>query len=227
MKKLKLTKLMAITLAIASIITLNPIGANAEWKQDSTGWWYTEGISWATGWRSINGNWYYFYSNGYMAKNTTIDGYYLDSSGVWNNSVSVQAKVTLSDIDYCNKMADIYTRLQAWDNSFKGIVDKVYSDSSYALSDEFKQNMASKRTEIDSIYNDACSLNPSDTFKAINNSVIGFVKDFDDGMKLYNEGISERDITKLKQADELMKDGSAESYKTIEIINALKSKLNK
>lgn len=45
MKKIKLIKLIASTLAVTSIISLNPIGVNAEWKQDATGWWYTESSS--------------------------------------------------------------------------------------------------------------------------------------------------------------------------------------
>ena len=54
MKKLKLTKVIASTLVVISVLALNPIGANAEWKRDHTGWWYTEGNSWATGWRLID-----------------------------------------------------------------------------------------------------------------------------------------------------------------------------
>ncbi|BCZ45591.1 hypothetical protein psyc5s11_16580 [Clostridium gelidum] len=35
------------------------------------------------GWIYDGGNWYYFYSSGQMAHNTTIDGYYVNSSGAW------------------------------------------------------------------------------------------------------------------------------------------------
>lgn len=83
MKKLKLTKVIASSLIVASVLALNPIGASASWRQDSTGWWYTEGNSWSTGWRQINGSWYYFNSDGYMAHDTTIGGYKLDSNGAW------------------------------------------------------------------------------------------------------------------------------------------------
>lgn len=38
-----------------------------------------------TGWLKINDKWYYFYENGKMAENTTIDGFVIDSTGVWNN----------------------------------------------------------------------------------------------------------------------------------------------
>ncbi|MGL4850565.1 MAG: glucosaminidase domain-containing protein [Clostridium sp.] len=48
------------------------------------GYWYYLGVAGAmeTGWRYINGEWYYLYSSGIMATNTTIDGWYLDFSGV-------------------------------------------------------------------------------------------------------------------------------------------------
>lgn len=83
MQKLKLTKVLASLLVATSLLALNPIGASAEWKQDNNGWWYTEGSSWANGWRKIDGKWYYFNSDGYMAKSTTIDGCALGSDGAW------------------------------------------------------------------------------------------------------------------------------------------------
>lgn len=83
MKKLKLTKLIASTLLAVSVLALNPIGASAEWKEDGTGWWYTEGSSWATGWRQIDSKWYYFDNNGYMAHDTVIGTYKLGSDGAW------------------------------------------------------------------------------------------------------------------------------------------------
>lgn len=65
---------------------INPtIEANAAWKKDSTGWWYTEGNSYAKNtWRLINGNWYYFDNRGYMKTGWLNDRgtwYYLESSG--------------------------------------------------------------------------------------------------------------------------------------------------
>jgi len=46
MKKSKLTKVIASSLVVASVLVLNPIGASAKWKQDFNGWWNTEGNSW-------------------------------------------------------------------------------------------------------------------------------------------------------------------------------------
>ena len=89
-------KLLASILTGLLIVGALPAGASAAWKQDSTGWWYGEGNSYATGWKNINGLWYYFYSGdgkyacsemkGYMAYDTIVDGFYLNSNGVWTNT---------------------------------------------------------------------------------------------------------------------------------------------
>jgi len=86
------------------------------WIQDGKGWWYKEAngsypkSKWmelsynninrwyyfddegymATGWKLINGKWYYLYENtegsatkGAMASNTRINGYYVGGDGAW------------------------------------------------------------------------------------------------------------------------------------------------
>ncbi|GEP66185.1 hypothetical protein CBE01nite_39530 [Clostridium beijerinckii] len=50
-----LNKIIATSLVVTSILTLNKIVANAEWKQDSNGWWNTEGSPWSIGWKEIDG----------------------------------------------------------------------------------------------------------------------------------------------------------------------------
>ncbi|MCS6112289.1 hypothetical protein FDB55_11385 [Clostridium botulinum] len=105
MKNLK--KLLLVLLVFCGLSIINPIQANAAWRQNSTGWWYTDGNSWVTGWKNINNEWYYFdstgymktgwqninkkwyyfYPNGSMAFNRTIDGeHYLDNTGAWDSS---------------------------------------------------------------------------------------------------------------------------------------------
>lgn len=83
----KFKKLITGFITFVALFAITPITAHAEWKSDNKGWWYTEGSSYDTGWKLIDSNWYYFYSDGYMATNTKIDGCYLDSDGVWTNSV--------------------------------------------------------------------------------------------------------------------------------------------
>lgn len=99
-----MTKLKRITAGLIVSVTMlgiAPLAAHAEWRQDSNGWWYSNGASYATKWSKIDGQWYYFDDNGYMktgwvndngnwyyfngdgtmAHDTTIDGNYLNSNG--------------------------------------------------------------------------------------------------------------------------------------------------
>lgn len=63
--------------------TWNSNYANGTWASDSTGWWFTDSSGWypTSQWVKIDGDYYYFKANGYMAVNETIDGCYLDASG--------------------------------------------------------------------------------------------------------------------------------------------------
>ena len=84
MKNLKLKKLVAVALTVMTIVTVFPVGASAAWKQDSHGWWNTEGNSYSKGWRAIGNNWYYFGSDGYMRTGWAKDNgtwYYMQPSG--------------------------------------------------------------------------------------------------------------------------------------------------
>ncbi|OOM16035.1 CAP domain-containing protein [Clostridium saccharobutylicum] len=106
--------------------TLSPIKANAAWMQSGHKWWYSEGDSWAVGWKKVDGKWYYFDEQGYMKTGWLFDGsnwYYLrfsgemitghltlngkgfdfDGSGKWiensdysNNSNSINPKITFN-----------------------------------------------------------------------------------------------------------------------------------
>lgn len=87
-------RILASFVMLITLLAITSVGASAEWKSNTTGWWYTEGNSWATGWRNIDGNWYYFYSDGYMAHDTTIGGYYLNSSGAWTTSIPTATSYT-------------------------------------------------------------------------------------------------------------------------------------
>ncbi|WP_294407023.1 cell wall-binding protein [uncultured Clostridium sp.] len=89
-------KLVVSFIAMLSLIAINPGGANAEWKSNNSGWWYTEGSTWATGWKYIDGNWYYFYSDGYMDHDCLIGNYYLNSNGAWTTDVPSSTSSTSS-----------------------------------------------------------------------------------------------------------------------------------
>ncbi|WP_160683740.1 phage tail protein [Clostridium sp. C2-6-12] len=101
-----LKKLAVVSLIAVSAMGVMPVGASAEWKQDSqnTYYWTEDGVN-ARGWKNIgnewyyfsndgkmqvswvqtNGNWYYLWSNGMMAHDTWVNSaggwYYFDSTG--------------------------------------------------------------------------------------------------------------------------------------------------
>lgn len=91
-------------ISASDIVTINAIpGSSAKWgranngnwiylenNQPGTGWklvngeWYymdSNGVM-QTGWVNYKGNWYYLYSSGQMATNTWVEGYYVNSSGI-------------------------------------------------------------------------------------------------------------------------------------------------
>ncbi|MCR5227030.1 MAG: hypothetical protein K6E27_07450 [Eubacterium sp.] len=53
------------------------------WKSNSTGWWAEDTSGWypVASWQKIDGYWYYFNADGYMASNEWRDGYWLGGSG--------------------------------------------------------------------------------------------------------------------------------------------------
>ncbi len=80
-------KLLASLLTGVLIVGALPVGASAEWRQNSNGqWWYAEGDSWASGWRYIGGGWYHFDANGIMqtgwVKAEDSKWYYMNSDGL-------------------------------------------------------------------------------------------------------------------------------------------------
>lgn len=54
------------------------------WKSNSKGWWVEDKSGWwpSSKWLKIDGDWYYFKGDGYMASNTRIDGYWIGANGV-------------------------------------------------------------------------------------------------------------------------------------------------
>ncbi|SEQ85456.1 Putative cell wall binding repeat-containing protein [Lachnospiraceae bacterium NE2001] len=62
----------------------DPAYSGGHWCCNSVGWWYEDSGWYPTSqWLQINGSWYYFKADGYMATNQWIDGCYLGESGAW------------------------------------------------------------------------------------------------------------------------------------------------
>ena len=58
-----------------------------QWKSNATGWWVEDTSGWypADQWQKIDGIWYYFKPDGYMAANEYYKGYWFNSDGSWDD----------------------------------------------------------------------------------------------------------------------------------------------
>lgn len=86
MKNFKSKKLLTLlTVTLLTGVAISPIKASAAWKQSANGnWSYTEANTSVSGWKSIDGKWYFFDSNAVMKTGWILDGstwYYADPSG--------------------------------------------------------------------------------------------------------------------------------------------------
>ena len=57
------------------------------WKSNSQGWWVQDSLGWypTSSWQKIDGVWYYFKADGYMASNEYYYGYWFNSDGSWDS----------------------------------------------------------------------------------------------------------------------------------------------
>lgn len=93
MKKTFFIRITSTVIMAATIATLSPLKASAEWTQnDDRTWSYKEGNKVAKGWKNISNEWYYFNESGRMKTDWTYDKgnwYYLNNLGImqegWNN----------------------------------------------------------------------------------------------------------------------------------------------
>ena len=57
------------------------------WCSNQTGWWVEDTSGWypSASWQKIDGVWYYFKPDGYMASNEYYNGYWFNSNGSWDD----------------------------------------------------------------------------------------------------------------------------------------------
>ncbi|MBO5609978.1 MAG: hypothetical protein J5929_06405 [Eubacterium sp.] len=56
-----------------------------QWKSNETGWWIEDDSGWypVNEWQRVDGIWYFFKPDGYMASNEYYGGYWFNSDGSW------------------------------------------------------------------------------------------------------------------------------------------------
>ncbi len=64
------------------------------WESNSTGWWIEDSIGWypTDTWQKIDGVWYYFKPDGYMASNEYYGGYWFNGDGSWDETYYIEWK---------------------------------------------------------------------------------------------------------------------------------------
>ncbi|WP_294153629.1 CAP domain-containing protein [uncultured Clostridium sp.] len=140
MKKNKLLKILTVMSTFCVLALANPSIANAEWHKNDTGWWFSEGSSWKTGWSNINNNWYYFNSDGYMKTgwlNDSGNWYYLMPSGEMVSGI-VSINGQYSHFDNSGKWTGYLNNPSYLDTVSENIISK----------EEFTQIVCSKMHEL-------------------------------------------------------------------------------
>lgn len=131
MKRNFIKKTICLGLLSISLLGFSSIGVSAEWKQDSTGWWYAEGNSYATGWRNINNKWYYFNNNGYMVTNNYVGNYFLDNNGVWVQNTNINSNNTtnvsnVNNVNSNNTVNNITNNINNGEINNTNLINNVY-----------------------------------------------------------------------------------------------------
>ena len=59
--------------------------AKGSWRSNDKGWWYEDSTGWypRNTWQKIDGQWYFFKANGYMAASEWYNGYWFGAFGAW------------------------------------------------------------------------------------------------------------------------------------------------
>ena len=100
MKHKFLKQLIVVSVVISTMATLTPIKASAEWiRNDDSKWSYLDGYRYSTGWRMIDGTWYFFDAFGIMRTGwiySNQNWYYVDLSGAMQKGViQIEGKIYL------------------------------------------------------------------------------------------------------------------------------------
>ena len=135
---MKKTRVLLGALALSCLLTVPAYAA--EWKQDSTGWWWQEdnGSYPTSTWKNIGGKYYYFGADGYMLHDTTNpDGYKVGSDGAWieeNKTTTTEVKIKGAQPDENGKFPEL-ARQYIWNR----VVSDAKSQLKYASTAKFPE----------------------------------------------------------------------------------------
>lgn len=136
MKNKYIIKMLVVALTSLSLLSLFSQRASAEWRQDSKGWWYSNCDSYYTGWKFIDSNWYYFYSDGYMATNDKIGDYFVNSTGAWTDAITADEARELilnEDGNFISDLINKYSSVMSYNYVEYSAANMPYTGKSWNI----------------------------------------------------------------------------------------------
>nr|WP_317439316.1 hypothetical protein [uncultured Enterocloster sp.] len=100
-------RLLVVATAVMSMaMSMTAFASMGNWQQNETGWWWqrNDGSYPAGEWKWVDGDGdgtaesYYFDGNGYLATNTAVDGYTVNTDGAWVQDGVVQKRQVMLDL---------------------------------------------------------------------------------------------------------------------------------
>ena len=89
-----------------------------------------------TGWKQLNGNWYYFQTNGSLLRNgTSPDGYRLNADGIWT---TVTTEETTQEQTVANSQGHIFETTE---------VERTQQTESSSVTSEEKNQSTEPKTQ--------------------------------------------------------------------------------
>lgn len=199
-------KLITTVIMTTSIFGISTIPVQAEWKQDTKGYWYSDGNSWVTGWKQVNNKWFYFESTtgymkvdgwlnyngqwyylkptGEMANNETYRGCNFEPNGTWNQNYNVNSNNTTTNTNTTSTNSSVNnTATSNSNNSSNSNVSNTFDNSTNNSGNTTLSNTGSI------IYNDNSKTTNNVDVKIDNTSKEEkkYYKNQDNAMKTYYE----------------------------------------
>ncbi len=123
-------------IAVSMLLTVSAFAGT--WRSDSNGWWYQndDGSFPAGTWQWIDGNGdytaecYYFYHDGYMAYNNTIEGSQVNNDGQWTVHGEVQKRSVQSGSSGGSQTSDAGARDMSYAKYLRG-TNVLWNNSAY------------------------------------------------------------------------------------------------
>ncbi len=159
--------LFAVLLVVISFCFLTKTAFAGTWQRDGRGWWWQEddGAYPVSAWRQIEGLWYYFDGNGYMAESQWIDGkYYVGADGAMlTDTITPDGYRVGSDGAWISGTGDANQNGQQEATAVSVTLNRAKADAALSVHNYYKNVTAQQAAEADAVAMDIASRILSDS----------------------------------------------------------------